>query len=155
MSKSLKRVARALQDAGLPDTIMEAGDARTAELAAAACGCEIDQIVKSIIFCGQESGEIRLFLTAGGNRVSASKASSLASEALGRADANLVRATTGFAIGGVSPIGHLTPSPCWIDPRLLQFAKVWAAAGTPRHVFSIAPTMLTSLTNALSADFVE
>ncbi|PZX42235.1 prolyl-tRNA editing enzyme YbaK/EbsC (Cys-tRNA(Pro) deacylase) [Roseinatronobacter thiooxidans] len=155
MSKSLKRVARALQDAGLPDTITEAGEARTAEQAAAACLCEIDQIVKSIIFCGQDSGAIRLFLTAGGNRICASKASALAGEDLGRADANLVRATTGFAIGGVSPIGHLTPSPCWIDPRLLDFAQVWAAAGTPRHVFAIAPAMLISLANAQIADFVE
>ena len=155
MSKSLKRVARALQDAGLPDTIVEAGEARTAEQAAAACLCEIDQIVKSIIFCGQDSGAIRLFLTAGGNRICASKASALAGEDLGRADANLVRATTGFAIGGVSPIGHLTPSPCWIDPRLLDFAQVWAAAGTPRHVFAIAPAMLISLANAQIADFVE
>jgi len=155
MSKSLKRVARALQDAGLPDTITEAGEARTAEQAAAACLCEIDQIVKSIIFCGQDSGAIRLFLTAGGNRICASKASALAGEDLGRADANLVRATTGFAIGGVSPIGHLTPSPCWIDPRLLDFAQVWAAAGTPRHVFAIAPAMLISLAHAKIADFVE
>ena len=155
MSKSLKRVARALQDAGLPDTIVEAGEARTAEQAAAACLCEIDQIVKSIIFCGQDSGAMRLFLTAGGNRICASKASALAGEDLGRADANLVRATTGFAIGGVSPIGHLTPSPCWIDPRLLDFAQVWAAAGTPRHVFAIAPAMLISLANAQIADFVE
>jgi prolyl-tRNA editing enzyme YbaK/EbsC (Cys-tRNA(Pro) deacylase) len=155
MSKSLKRVARALQDAGLPDTITEAGEARTAEQAAAACLCEIDQIVKSIIFCGQDSGAIRLFLTAGGNRICASKASALAGEDLGRADANLVRATTGFAIGGVSPIGHLTPSPCWIDPRLLDFAQIWAAAGTPRHVFAIAPAMLISLAHAQIADFVE
>ena len=155
MSKSLKRVARALQDAGLPDTIIEAGEARTAELAAMACGCEIDQIVKSIIFCGQDSGAIRLFLTAGGNRICTDKASALAREGLGRADANLVRATTGFAIGGVSPIGHLIPSPCWVDPRLLEFAQVWAAAGTPRHVFSIDPTMLISLVHAQPADFVE
>lgn len=155
MSKSLKRVARALQDAGLPDTIVEAGEARTAEQAAAACLCEIDQIVKSIIFCGQDSGAMRLFLTAGGNRICASKASALAGEDLGRADANLVRATTGFAIGGVSPIGHLTPSPSWIDPRLLDFAQVWAAAGTPRHVFAIAPAMLISLAHAQIADFVE
>ncbi len=155
MSKSLRRVARVLQDAGLPDTIVEAGETRTAEQAAAACVCEIDQIVKSIIFCGQGTGEIRLFLTAGGNRICADKASALAGEALGRADANLVRATTGFAIGGVAPIGHLTPSRTWIDPRLMDFALVWAAAGTPRHVFSIAPERLITLADALPADFTE
>jgi prolyl-tRNA editing enzyme YbaK/EbsC (Cys-tRNA(Pro) deacylase) len=155
MSKSLARVARALQDAGLPNTISEAGEARTAELAAQACGCEIDQIVKSIIFCGQQSGSIKLFLTAGGNRIDVAKASQLAGEALGRADANLVRAKTGFAIGGVSPVGHLTLSATWIDPRLMDFSLVWAAAGTPRHVFSIAPQMLISLANAKLADFTE
>lgn len=155
MSKSLKRVARALDDAGLPDTITEAGDARTAELAAKACGCAVDQIVKSIIFCGHSSGAIRLFLTAGGNRICAEKASAIAGEPLGRADATLVRAVTGFAIGGVSPIGHLSPSPTWLDPRLLDFDVVWAAAGTPRHVFSIAPQALMSLTHAQAADFVE
>lgn len=155
MSKSLKRVARALQDAGLRDTIFEAGDARTAEEAARACGCALDQIVKSIIFCGQDSGAVRLFLTAGGNRICAAKASRLAGEALGRADADLVRATTGFAIGGVAPVGHLSPSPTWMDPRLLDFEQIWAAAGTPRHVFSIAPQALITLADAQLADFVE
>ncbi len=155
MSKSLKRVARALEEAGLPDTIMEAGESRTAEQAANACGCALDQIVKSIIFAGEESGAIRLFLTAGGNRICTAKASALAGEALGRADANLVRATTGFAIGGVSPLGHLSPSPIWMDPRLLEFDQVWAAAGTPRHVFSIDPQVLMKLINAQPADFVE
>lgn len=155
MSKSLKRVARVLADAGLPDTICEPGEARTAEQAAAACGCALDQIVKSIIFAGAASGAIRLFLTAGGNRVSAAKASALAGEELVRADGELVRAVTGFAIGGVSPVGHLTPSPLWMDPRLLEFTTVWAAAGTPRHVFSIDPRVLMSLTKAQLADFVE
>ncbi len=155
MSKSLKRVRQALRDAGLPDTTFEAGEARTAEQAAGACGCALDQIVKSIIFAGQDSGAVRLFLTAGGNRVSAEKASELAGEALTRADGQLVRATTGFAIGGVSPVGHLTPSPIWMDPRLTAFATVWAAAGTPRHVFSIAPQALITLTSATLADFIE
>ncbi len=155
MSKSRARVARALAEAGLPDTIIEPGESRTAELAAAACGCELDQIVKSIIFAGAASGAVRLFLTAGGNRVSADKASALAGEALGRADAALVRAVTGFAIGGVAPIGHLTPTRTWIDPRLLEFDLVWAAAGTPRHVFSIAPERLISLADATPADFTE
>ncbi|MCC5963648.1 MAG: YbaK/EbsC family protein [Rhodobacteraceae bacterium] len=155
MSKSLKRVARVLADAGLPDTISEAGETRTAEQAAAACNCEIDQIVKSIIFVGEDSGDIRLFLTAGGNRICADKASRLAGEALGRADAMLVRRTTGFAIGGVAPIAHVAPSPTWIDPRLMAFELVWAAAGTPRHVFSINPAQLVTLAAATAADFTE
>lgn len=155
MSKSLKRVVSALTQAGLPDTSFEAGEARTAEQAAQACGCALDQIVKSILFCGENSGALRLFLTAGGNRIDVTKASRLAGEPLGRADPTLVRSATGFAIGGVSPVGHVTRFPIWMDPRLMGFATIWAAAGTPRHVFSIAPPALMSVTNAKLADFVE
>jgi len=155
LSKSVARVARALHDAGLANTISEPGEARTAELAAQACGCALDQIVKSILFAGQSSGALYLFLTAGGNRICATKASALAGEALGRADAAQVRATTGFAIGGVAPIGHLTAPRTWADPRLLEFDIVFAAAGTPRHVFSICPRVLISVATATVADFTE
>jgi prolyl-tRNA editing enzyme YbaK/EbsC (Cys-tRNA(Pro) deacylase) len=155
LSKSVARVARALQDAGLANTISEPGEARTAELAAEACGCALDQIVKSILFAGQESGALYLFLTAGGNRICATKASALTGEALGRADAAQVRSVTGFAIGGVAPIGHLTPPKTWADPRLLDFDFVFAAAGTPRHVFSITPRVLMSVAHATVADFIE
>lgn len=155
MSKSVTRVARALDAAGLPNTITEPGEARTAELAAAACGCELDQIVKSILFAGQTSGALYLFLTAGGNRICATKASALAGEALGRADAGQVRVTTGFAIGGVAPIGHLAAPSTWADPRLLDFDTIFAAAGTPRHIFSIAPRVLMSVAHATVADFTE
>lgn len=155
MSKSVARVARALETAGLPNTIMEPGEARTAELAALACGCAVDQIVKSILFAGVESDALYLFLTAGGNRICVDKASTLAGEGLGRADAGQVRAVTGFAIGGVAPIGHLTALKTWADPRLLDFDSVFAAAGTPRHVFSIAPRVLISAANATVADFTE
>jgi len=82
LSKSVARVARALDDAGLPNTILELGEARTAELAATACSCDLDQIVKSILFRGADSGALYLFLTAGGNRICAAKASALAGEAL-------------------------------------------------------------------------
>jgi prolyl-tRNA editing enzyme YbaK/EbsC (Cys-tRNA(Pro) deacylase) len=153
MSKSVARVARALTDAGLPDTIAEVGQARTAEEAAQACGCALDQIVKSLIFHGQTTGRVHLFLTAGGNRIDAARAALVAGEALARADADLVRNVTGFAIGGVAPIGHLTPCPVWADPRLLDFDTVFAAAGTPRHVFKIAPAMLISAANATLAEF--
>ncbi len=154
MSKSLKRVTAALEAAGLSIQPVEMPDStRTAAEAAAAVGCALDQIVKSIIFQGQESGRIHLFLTAGGNQVDAEKASALAGEALGRADAGVVRAQTGFAIGGVAPVGHLTPCPVHLDPRLCDFAMVWAAAGTPRHVFAIAPEDLLRLTGATRAAF--
>lgn len=155
MSKSVTRVARALEGAGLPNTISEPGEARTAEMAAQSCGCALDQIVKSILFTGTASGALYLFLTAGGNRICAAKASALAGEDLGRADAAQVRAVTGFAIGGVAPIGHLSAPATWADPRLLAFDTVFAAAGTPRHVFSIDPRVLMSVAHATIADFTE
>lgn len=154
MSKSLKRVKAALEAAGLDCAVIEcAGETRTAAQAAAEAGCEIDQIVKSIVYRGAATGHVVLFLTAGGNRVDDSKASAAAGQELGRADAALVRAETGFAIGGVAPIGHLSPVPTFLDPRLLDFGQVWAAAGTPRHIFAIAPTDLHRLTGAEAIDF--
>jgi len=155
MSKSLKRVDAALTAAGAEHEIREVGTARTALEAAEAAGCTIDQIVKSIIFRGEESGHIVLFLTAGGNRVSTAKASAVAGQELGKADANLVRAETGFAIGGVSPVGHLNPVTIYWDPRLDDFDVIWAAAGTPRHIFRIAPAELRRITGAEPADFTE
>lgn len=154
MSKSLARVKHALQAAGVASEPLEmAAETRTAQQAAEAAGCSLDQIVKSILFAGADSGRLYLFLTAGGNQVCADKASALAGEALGRADANQVRAVTGFAIGGVSPVGHLTPSPEFFDPRLLDFPLIWGAAGTPRHIFPIAPQDLLRITKARVADF--
>ncbi|MEP2532934.1 YbaK/EbsC family protein [Shimia sp.] len=155
MSKSLKRVRAALKAAGLPDDIHETGGARTAQMAADAVNCTLDQIAKSIIFCGLNSGNAILFLTAGGNQVDPVKASAVAGEPLGKADAVLVRQQTGFAIGGVSPVGHTSPTVAFLDPRLLQFDLVWAAAGTPNHVFSINPQLLPGLTGAKQADFTE
>lgn len=156
MSKSLARVSRALAGAGLAVRIREMpGETRTAGQAAAAAGCALDQIVKSIVFRGAATGHVRLFLTAGGNRVSVERASALAGETLGRAGADLVRAETGFAIGGVPPIGHLSPIPTWFDPRLMAFDEVWAAAGTPRHIFAVAPAELLRATGASLAGFTE
>lgn len=154
MSKSLKRVRAALERAGLADDIRETGGARTAQMAADAVGCQLDQIAKSIIFRGETSGAAILFLTAGGNQVDETKASAIAGEPLGKADAALVRAQTGFAIGGVSPVGHLSPIRAFIDARLLEFDRIWAAAGTPNHVFPIDAHLLPDLTGAKVADFV-
>jgi len=156
MSKSLKRVKAAIEAAGLETEILEMAEGtRTAEDAARAARCEVDQIMKSIIFKGEESGHVVLFLTAGGNRVSAEKASAVAGQPLGKADADLIRAETGFAIGGVAPLGHLTPIRSYYDPRLLDFDVVWAAAGTPRHIFAAAPAALLAATGAERADFTE
>ena len=154
MSKSLKRVTAALEAAGLPGRPVEmAVPTRTAAEAAAALGVEIDQIAKSILFVGQSSGGLCLFLTAGGRQVVPERASALAGEALGRADAGQVRALSGFAIGGVAPLGLIGPVRIWADPRLGAFAEVWAAAGTPRHVFPAEPGALIAACGAEIADF--
>ena len=154
MSKSLRRVEAALHEAGLTVDIRETDDsARTAAGAAAAVGVAVDQIAKSIIFRGEASGHVLLFLTAGGNRVDPAKATAVAGQTLGKADADLIRAETGFAIGGVAPLGHLSRIEAYLDPRLLEFETVWAAAGTPRHVFAIAPADLLRVTGATQADF--
>jgi prolyl-tRNA editing enzyme YbaK/EbsC (Cys-tRNA(Pro) deacylase) len=153
MSKSLARVVAALQTAGIPSVPVEAkGEIRTAEAAAADAGVALDQIVKSILFQGS-SGGLFLFLTAGGNRVDAAKAATLAGEPLSRAEVEVVRRIIGFAIGGVAPLGHLMPSPTFLDPRLLEFAEVWAAAGTPRHMFRVDPHDLVRATQASVANF--
>jgi prolyl-tRNA editing enzyme YbaK/EbsC (Cys-tRNA(Pro) deacylase) len=153
MSKSLARVKAALT--GVQAEVYEMpSETRTAPQAAAAVGCALDQIVKSILFQGA-SGRLYLFLTAGGNQVDAAKAGALAGEPLGRADADTVRRVTGFAIGGVSPVGHLSPSPLWLDRSLTRFATIYAAAGTPRHLFSITPQDLLTLSKAEIADFTK
>ncbi len=155
MSKSLKRVKQALVELGIDTNVREMSDGtRTAADAARAVGCELDQIAKSIIFRGEDSGHVVLFLTAGGNRVDAAKASALAGEPLGKADARLIRAETGFAIGGVSPVGLTQAVRAFYDPRLLAFDTVWAAAGTPRHVFPAPPLALIAAASAIKGDFV-
>lgn len=151
MSKSLKRVSAAL--AGETTEIRETGEAKTALQAAAELGVEVDQIAKSIIFQGQTTGQALLFITAGGNQVCENKAAALADEPLGRADAALVRAQTGFAIGGVSPLALKTPIRSFFDPRLMDFPLIWAAAGTPHHVFSLTPARLLEKSAAQHADF--
>ncbi len=155
MSKSLKRVTKALHDAGLDITPIEmGGETRTAQQAADAAGCHLDQIAKSVIFAGQTSGQAILFITAGGNQVDSDKAAQVAGEPLGKADAALIRAQTGFAIGGVAPVGHLNPIRAFMDQRLLEFDEIFAAAGTPRHIFPISPTKLVEISTAQHADFI-
>ncbi|UWP99934.1 YbaK/EbsC family protein [Aliiroseovarius crassostreae] len=154
MSKSLKRVRAALETHGIAVEIKEMAEStRTAKEAAAAAGCALDQIVKSIMFRGENSGDLILFLTAGGNQVCAEKATALAGEPLGKADARLIRDLSGFAIGGVSPVGHLTPIRTFCDPRLNDFDLVWAAAGTPRHIFAAPPEDVIRASGAKLACF--
>ena len=102
---------------------------------------------------GTTTGTAVLFITAGGNQVDLSAAAALVGEPLGKADAALIRAQTGFAIGGVSPVGHVTPCRAWFDRRLLDFDEIWAAAGTPHHVFCLAPDKILEISGAQVSDF--
>lgn len=153
MSKSLKRVRAALESAGVPVDVRETALARTALDAANALGCTVDQIAKSIVLQTANTDEAVLFITAGGNQVDLEAAATLAGAPLGKADAALVRAQTGFAIGGVSPVGHLTPCRAWFDRTLLDFDQIWAAAGTPHHVFGLTPDEMLRISGAQVADF--
>lgn len=155
MSKSLKRVRAALAAAGAAHELRETGTARTAMQAAQELGCEVDQIAKSIVFEGERTGALCLFITPGAHRVAMPRAAGLAGEPLCRPVPAQIRAITGFAIGGVSPIGHLTPIRAFMDPYLMRFDRVWAAAGTPHHVFGTAPDTLARLSGALPAQFID
>ena len=126
---------------------------RTAAEAAAARGCEVAQIVKSVVLRDEFGDRHFLFLTAGSNTVDLAKAGDLAGQKLRAGDAASIRQHTGFAIGGVSPLGHITPIETWMDPLILSFATVWAAAGTPHHEFEIEPATLRGATTATVAEF--
>ena len=124
---------------------------RTAEEAAAACGCQVGQIVKSLVFRGRPSGRPLLFLVAVDNRLYETRAAELVDEALERPDARFVRETTSFAIGGGPPFGHDNRLATIMDEDLLAHEVIWAAAGAPTAVFPIGPQALRGATHALVA----
>ncbi len=119
---------------------------RTAADAAAAIGCTVAQIGKSLIFRASESGRPVLVVASGTNRVDEQSVRRIVGERIGRADATFVREKTGFAIGGVPPVGHATAPIVLIDEDLLRFDEIWAAAGTPNAVFRLTPEQLVGLT---------
>lgn len=121
---------------------------RTAQEAADACGCDVAQIVKSLIFEGTETGDLVLLLVSGRHQVDMDKAHEAVGESLKRAEIKRVRDETGFAIGGVAPLGHTAPLRTWIDKTLLEFDAVWAAAGAPNTVFEVNPAALKEATGA-------
>jgi prolyl-tRNA editing enzyme YbaK/EbsC (Cys-tRNA(Pro) deacylase) len=146
-SPTVRRVQEALQALGLGHEIVDLGlSARTAADAASAVGCRVDQIAKSLVFRLRESGRPLLVVTSGAHRVDEAKVGALVGEPLERADAAFVRAQTGFAIGGVAPIGHTGPVVTLIDEHLLTFPEIWAAAGHPNTVFRLTPADLVTMT---------
>jgi len=140
MSKSANRVQAALDAAGIETRVVELPQStRTAAEAAQACGCEVAQIAKSLVFTGAD-GEAVLVITSGINRVDEKRLG------LQRAGADFVREKTGYAIGGVPPIGLATPLRTLIDEELLRFERIWAAAGTPNAVFEMRAADLPRIT---------
>ncbi len=149
LKKANRRVADAAEGAGLDIEIVTMNKStRTAEEAAAACGCEVGQIVKSLIFAGGTGENAILILVSGANRVDEAKVASVIGEPLERPNAAYVREVTGFAIGGVPPLGHATTLNVLIDRDLLSHRTVWAAAGTPDSVFAVDPQKLAEATGA-------
>jgi Cys-tRNA(Pro) deacylase len=151
LHEAARRVADALAAAGVEAEVRAyAESTRTAEEAAAAVGASVGQIVKSLVFLAD--GRPVLALVSGANRLDTVKLAQIARAKISRADADTVRAATGYAIGGVPPVGLATPLPVYCDRDLTQYAEVWAAAGTPHTVFSIAPETLARITSAQVVD---
>jgi prolyl-tRNA editing enzyme YbaK/EbsC (Cys-tRNA(Pro) deacylase) len=151
---SVERVRAALVMAGHPDTIAAFPEGtRTAADAAAAVGCSVAQIAKSIVFRAGEGAVV--VIASGANRVDAARAAALLGTTLRRADAAFVRDATGFAIGGVAPIAHTGPVRILIDRDLLSLDTIYAAAGSPTHVFRTTPAELIRLTDGLVGDVKE
>jgi prolyl-tRNA editing enzyme YbaK/EbsC (Cys-tRNA(Pro) deacylase) len=149
---SARRVALLLQERGHPHAVVmlpETG--KTSAEAAAGLGCSIAQIAKSILFRRKQDDAPVLVIASGANRVDEAKVAAKVG-ALARADAKFVREKTGYAIGGVCPIGHTVKPVMLIDEDLLALESLWAAAGHPHAVFNLSPQELIELTGAPVAD---
>lgn len=146
-NNSVEKVQSALQHYGIATKITQFSEStRTAQEAADAIGCSVAQIAKSIIFCTTLDNQPVLVLTSGINRVDEKLIESVLGEKIKKANADFVRQVTGFAIGGVPPLGHAQKMTTFIDESLLQYCEVWAAAGTPHTVFSLPSADLQRIT---------
>ena len=154
MASSVDRVAAALRAAGHDDPSVEfPAGTRTAADAAAAIGCEVAQIAKSLVFRAEDRPVV--VIASGVNRVSIKKLETLLGYKISRADADWVRSVTGFAIGGVAPVGHETAPIMLLDEDLLPLDPVWAAAGSPSHVFKTTAKSLADMAQARIAEIKE
>jgi len=148
LSSSAQKVQDLLTSLGFNCTVIEhAESTRTAQEAADRAGCTLGQITKSLIFKGKTSHKPILVLTSGSNRVDEKRISEYAGEHIVRADADFVRAVTGFAIGGVPPLGHAQKMETFLDEDLLQYQTIWGAAGTPNAIFELTPDDLKKMTS--------
>ena len=151
MKPSVQRVRDALAAANLNPPIVEyAESTKTAQAAAEALGTTVERIVKSLVFLA--NGQPLVVLASGVNRVDTSRIGHELGRRIDRADAARVREATGFAIGGVAPVGYPAPVETLVDRDLLRYDVVWAAAGTPNHVFPIAPADLVRVTGGRVLD---
>ena len=149
MHPTAQRVYLALTEAGFTGTIIEHEEStRTAEEAAQAAHCDVGQIVKSLVFSLEPDATPILLMVSGANRVHEKHLGQLLGGKLVRPDANYVYESTGFAIGGIPPIGHSQPLATYLDEDLMQYETVWAAAGTPNAVFETTPSFLQTITKA-------
>jgi prolyl-tRNA editing enzyme YbaK/EbsC (Cys-tRNA(Pro) deacylase) len=156
MAGSIERVTEAARAAGMEIEVRRMGaSTRTSEDAARQCGCSVAQIMKSLIFQGETSDGLYLFLLQGSSRLDLAKAEALTGEKLKRAEPRLIRDRTGFAIGGVSPIGHMAEIPAFAEEALLAHDVVWAAAGAYDAVFNAEPSKLLAAAKARVADIAE
>jgi prolyl-tRNA editing enzyme YbaK/EbsC (Cys-tRNA(Pro) deacylase) len=156
LSASARRVAAKLEELGYPFEVKEFPEGtRSAEEAARAVGCRLGQIAKSLVFRGRESGRSVLVIASGANRVDEGRLAERLGEAVVRASPEFVRAATGFAIGGVPPVGHHERPATFVDSDLFAFAEIWAAAGTPRAVFRLTPEDLVAMTGGEVAALAE
>lgn len=156
LKDSARRVQEALASAGFEFQVREfPASTRTSAEAAAAIGCEVAQIAKSLIFRARDSGRPVLVIASGANRVDEKAVSRLLGEKLERADADFVRSKTGYAIGGVPPVAHREPPAVFIDADLMPLGEIWAAAGTPNAVFRLAPQDLAALTGGQVAEIAK
>lgn len=143
------RIRQLLAEAGLAAGVVEFEQpTRTSAEAAAAIGCAVAEIAKSVVFRARDSNQAVIVVASGDNRVCEDKVARLVGEKIGRANADFVRETTGFAIGGVSPLGHANPVRLLLDADLQRFETIWAAAGTPFAVFPLTPADLSRITGA-------
>lgn len=153
LKDSARRVQQAIEAAGFDFEVREfPASTRSAAEAAAAIGCAVEQIAKSLIFRAETSGAPVLVLASGANRVDEAAVGAVLGQPIGRAKPDFVREMTGFAIGGVPPVGHLTQPLAFIDRDLMGLTEIWAAAGTPNAVFSLSPEQLVALTAGQVAD---
>lgn len=152
LKPSAQKVQTALQAAGFTNAVVELPDtARTAADAASAVGCDVGQIVKSLLFRAEPSGRAVLVAASGSHRVDEQAVGAVVGERITRASADFVRERTGFSIGGVPPIGHAGPVVTVVDEALLAYERIWAAAGHPHAVFALTPDELVRMTGGTVA----